>query len=122
MRSPVLIPQDTLSSLTLLIGEIRGELSSHIAAVVQDRAERESDRAESAQYRKEVRQTLSDLNDKLASLDTHAARLKELEGTAEDYRRVRNRVAGAVFVIAFFWSLALVYVKDYIGAVAKKVL
>ena len=45
--------------LTLLVGELRGELKHHIAAAERDRDQRESDREESAEYRKEIRHLLA---------------------------------------------------------------
>lgn len=111
---PLSVPHDVLGSLTLMIGELRGELSSHVQAVMQDRAERENDRDESAQYRKEVRHTLRGIDMKFNSLDTHAARIKTLEETADDYRKFRNRLAGVMLAAGFFWSLAALYIKDKI--------
>lgn len=111
---PIAVPRDVLSSLTLMLGEMRGELSAHVEAAMHDRAERENDRHESAQYRQAVRTSLGDLATKFNSLDTHAARIKTLEETADDYKKFRNRLAGVMLAAGFFWSLAAIYIKDKI--------
>jgi hypothetical protein len=104
--STVPLPADIVSSLTMLVGEMRGQLVAHIEAVHQDRAERDNDRRDSAQYRKEMRETLAGLNEKIDSSADHGTRIKALEKTALDYKTFRNKAAGVVLAVGFFWTFA----------------
>lgn len=96
----------------MIVGEIRGELSSHIEAVMQDRAEREEDRRASEVYRRDVRHNFSNIATKLQAFESFPARLTSLEAAAGDFKAFRNKLAGAVLVIGFFWALAAGIVKD----------
>ena len=104
--SVVPLPADIVSSLTMLVGEMRGQLLAHIEAVHQDRAERDNDRRDSAQYRKEVRETLADLNEKIDASADHGTRIKALEKTALDYKTFRNKAAGVLLAVGVFWTFA----------------
>ena len=98
------LPADIVSSLTMLVGEMRGQLLAHIEAVHQDRAERDNDRHDSAQYRNEVRETLAGLNEKIGASADHGKRITALEKTAVDYKTFRNKAAGVVLAVGFFWT------------------
>jgi len=120
----VIVAEESLS-LTLLIGEIKGKLESHIAAVERDRTEREQDRVESATYRKEIRHTLANLNmtvagieplrDRVGAIDdpdnpkSLAARLDKIEPQVSDLtRKAAAAVAiatGAVALIGYAFHL-----------------
>ena len=115
--APVSISPDALNALTLLVGQIGGKLESHITSVTRDRAEDENDRREASKYRDDIRRVLETMSTKLGSLDTHAGRIEKLEKTATDYRTFRNKLAGGVLVLFFFWTLAADHIKD----VVKKV-
>jgi hypothetical protein len=115
-RHPVAAPLDaSLQSITLLVGQIGGELKSHIAAVTHDRAEREDDRRESASYRKEVRDTLGDLRDGINKIPGLTTRIENLEKISIDYKSFRNKLAGALLVIGFFWALIAEKIKKVLS-------
>ncbi len=101
----------SLSSITLLVGQIAGELKSHINAVMHDRAEREDDRRESEKYRNDVRAKLGDLSDKIGAVAGHADKIKDLEKVAGDFKSFRNKLAGGVLVLGFFWAIAAEKIK-----------
>jgi len=101
----------SLTSLTLLVGQIAGELKSHINAVMHDRAEREDDRRESANYRKDVRETLGKLNEGVGQVAGLTTRVVAVEKVAADYKSFRNKLAGGVLILGFFWAIAAEKVK-----------
>jgi hypothetical protein len=101
----------SLTSLTLLVGQIAGKLEAHITDAMHDRAEREDDRRAGAQYRSDVRKTLGDLTEgvgKIAGLETRVAAVEKIAG---DYKSFRNKLAGVVLAAGFFWAIAAEKIK-----------
>lgn len=110
-RAPRAPPDASLNSITLLVGQISGELKSHIAAVTHDRAEREDDRRESSRYRAEVRGSLSELKEGFDQIAGLTKRVGDLEKVGGDYKSFRNKLAGGLLVLGFFWALIAEKVK-----------
>jgi LPS O-antigen subunit length determinant protein (WzzB/FepE family) len=118
-RRPAVRPvaPETDNAVLIIIGELRGTLETHIAAVDRDRDEAAVERENSSQYRREVREQLTDLKEGVAQIGPVKKRLDAIEPVVQDWQK---KVAVASTIIGGGFVLVAFILKQFGGAILKR--